>query len=231
MRFRLPGLGFALCALTMNAAVAAEVRAGEAQRKPDRLQLDAPPGGVARRQIRALTRAELHEAIRDGFRRRGLFEFQVLAESDLQVMNPVFVTGEDPRLEVTSMACDSTGSRTWFRMRAAAEPGLLPFYVSAAGCLGGSAWLSRGQQTNSVLGTSQGNGRPLAKVRDAPRPVLVGPGQVAQLRIEGAGYRISRRVVPLEKGVLGQWVRVRCLDSRRVVKAQVGGSSLVQMIP
>jgi flagella basal body P-ring formation protein FlgA len=53
--------------------------------------------------------------------------------------------------------------------------------------------------------------------------VMVNQGKRAVLLMEGRSFQISIPVIPLENGVLGQQVRVRNIDSRRVVAAEVVG--------
>jgi len=53
--------------------------------------------------------------------------------------------------------------------------------------------------------------------------LMVNQGKPAVLVMEGPSFRMTIPVVPLENGVLGQRVRVRNLDSRRIVAAEVVG--------
>ncbi|MGH9396959.1 MAG: flagellar basal body P-ring formation chaperone FlgA [Terriglobia bacterium] len=55
------------------------------------------------------------------------------------------------------------------------------------------------------------------------RPVLVEPGALATLIVEGNGFNIKTIVTPLQQGVLGQEIRVRNTESKQVVEAQVTG--------
>lgn len=61
------------------------------------------------------------------------------------------------------------------------------------------------------------------------RPVLVEPGTLSTLIVHGPGFNIKTIVVPLEQGVLGQEIRVRNVESHRVLEARVAGQdSLVK---
>ncbi|HEX5483632.1 MAG TPA: flagellar basal body P-ring formation chaperone FlgA [Terriglobia bacterium] len=55
------------------------------------------------------------------------------------------------------------------------------------------------------------------------QPVLVEPGTLATLILQGAGFSIKTIVTPLEQGVLGQEIRVRNKETRQVVEAKVTG--------
>jgi flagellar basal body P-ring formation protein FlgA len=54
-------------------------------------------------------------------------------------------------------------------------------------------------------------------------PVLVQPGVLARLIVQGGGFSIKTVVTPLEQGVLGQEVRARNTETREVIEARVIG--------
>lgn len=55
------------------------------------------------------------------------------------------------------------------------------------------------------------------------RPVLVEPGALATLIVQGNGFNIKTIVTPLQQGVLGQEIRVRNTESKLVLEARVTG--------
>ncbi len=57
--------------------------------------------------------------------------------------------------------------------------------------------------------------------------VLVEPDTLATLIVRGGGFNIKTMVTPLEQGVMGQEIRVRNIESRQVVEAQVAGRDLL----
>jgi flagella basal body P-ring formation protein FlgA len=65
-------------------------------------------------------------------------------------------------------------------------------------------------------------GQPVSR-GDFASPVLVEPGALATLILQGSGFKIKTIVTPLEQGMLGQEVRVRNTESRQVVEAKVVG--------
>lgn len=58
---------------------------------------------------------------------------------------------------------------------------------------------------------------------DFHRPILVEPGTLATLTIQGKGFRIKTVVTAFEQGVMGQEIQVRNTETRQVVEAQVVG--------
>ncbi|MGH9406252.1 MAG: flagellar basal body P-ring formation chaperone FlgA [Terriglobia bacterium] len=75
-----------------------------------------------------------------------------------------------------------------------------------------------GLQTRAALN----QGQPVTRF-DFAKAVLVQPGVLATLVVRGSGFSIKTQVTPLEAGVLGQEVRVRNTESRRVLEAKVIG--------
>jgi flagellar basal body P-ring formation protein FlgA len=65
-------------------------------------------------------------------------------------------------------------------------------------------------------------GQPVART-EFGMPVLVRPGVLASLIVEGGNFSIKIVVTPLEQGVLGQEVRVRNTETRAVLEATVIG--------
>jgi hypothetical protein len=57
-----------------------------------------------------------------------------------------------------------------------------------------------------------------------PGPVLVKPGHLALLMIEGEGFRITQPVMPLKRASLGEWVRVSDPRTHHSWLAQVSGT-------
>ena len=51
--------------------------------------------------------------------------------------------------------------------------------------------------------------------------VLVEPGKLATMVVDGNGFRISTTVLPLQSGVRGQQIRVRNLNTQRILLAEV----------
>jgi flagella basal body P-ring formation protein FlgA len=65
-------------------------------------------------------------------------------------------------------------------------------------------------------------GQPVART-EFGMPVLVKPGVLASLIVQGGGFSIKTIVTPLEEGVLGQEIRVRNTETREVIEAKVIG--------
>ena len=212
----------------------------ERQNLPSLLErLEIPDRLIVTRPRRRLSSAEIWTAIEDFLAERGLPApvpqacmvssaegptlmnaeaaepgKQHCAQGGLGLQAPVFVTQLDPGLAVKSMEPDRVRRRLRFLLWTAHEPQVLPFYVNVEKLWSAAAWSSQ----------------PLRSMRPAHSPavVLVAAGKPARLVIETPNLRLTARVSPLESGVKGQVIRVRNLDTQRVLEGQVVGPGLLQ---
>ena len=202
-------------------------------------RLEIPDRLIVTRPRRRLSSAEIWTAIEDFLAERGLPApvpqacmvssadgptlmnaeaaepgKQHCAQGGLGLQAPVFVTQLDPGLAVKSMEPDRVRRRLRFLLWTAHEPQVLPFYVNVEKLWSAAAWSSQ----------------PLRSMRPAHSPavVLVAAGKPARLVIETPNLRLTARVSPLESGVKGQVIRVRNLDTQRILEAQVVGVGLLQ---
>ena len=180
----------------------------------------------------------------------------VCAPAELNLQAPVFVTKPDPGLEVKRVEPDRVQRRIRFLLWTSKEPQVLPFYVtveelnrvaawgSGYGEQGGKGpisayfrvepWKTWGDLIQSPAG--RGNGslhvgahqKGPAQTATAPPMVLVAAGKPAKLVVETATLRLTVPVTPLESGVKGQLIRVRNLDTQRVLEAEVVGEGLLE---
>ena len=180
----------------------------------------------------------------------------VCATAQLNLQAPVFVTKTDPGLEVKRVEPDRVQRRIRFLLWTSKEPQVLPFYVTVEELNRVAAWGSGyGEQsgaspisTNSHVEpwmtwggltdfpASRGDvsphvtpdpGMPVRQAKSSPI-VLVAAGKPAKLVVETATLRLTVEVTPLESGVKGQLIRVRNLDTQRVLEAEVVGEGLLE---
>jgi len=180
----------------------------------------------------------------------------VCASDGLDLQAPVFVTRSDPGLKVKRVETDRVRGKIRFLLWASQEPHVLPFYVTGGKLSDWTAWTSHHNQQTSggpasadSHGASRKNGGDLADspavfsgssapvaaqksepTREATSPpiVLVAAGKPAKLVVETATLRMTALVTPLERGVKGQLIRVKNLDTQRVFEAEVVGAGLLR---
>lgn len=216
--------------------------------------LELPKQIVIRRFHRPITREEIVQAIDGVLGNQGVDEKELLHPQGLQLSGPVYVTTEDPGLQVLRIAADPSRHETQFTMWTSREPENLPFIVTVEHVLKLPTLIVRraippgevvssadfalemrpaghpvstssvsaadlvGLETRAELRAGQPVDRDLFKC-----PVLVKPGALATLVVQGAAFSIKTVVDPLEQGVLGQEIRVRNTETRQVVEARVVG--------
>jgi len=66
-----------------------------------------------------------------------------------------------------------------------------------------------------------------APANPAPAPALVQPGRAAKMLFEGEGFKITTRVLPLQRAGMGQVIRVFDPMARQVSLARVEGKDLM----
>ena len=129
----------------------------------------------------------------------------------------------DPQLELTELR-PSAGDCGWLaqmrcRKRRACASFLVEIAVSDPALVGGT-------RARALAGASF---RKQMNLRSASEPVLVQPGRIALLVIEGDGFRITQPVMPLKPGRLGELLRVSDPLTHRALIARVSGEGIVRL--
>ena len=166
-----------------------------------------------------------------------------LAGSRIELATPVYVTQDDPGLEVSEIEFDALHQVTRFRLSISKEPGHLPFFVTVPGRFNGKlragnlgeAKTGRASAKQSSASTFPGSTMKPERDQAAQAPpsrneraeLMVKAGAETRLVIQGADYRLTSTVIPLQSGTLGQQIRVRDPVTRKLLTAQVVGPGLL----
>ncbi len=214
-------------------------------------RLAIPERIVIQRSHRSLSSSELFQAIRVGLGGQGLPDSGDWNPGDLKLSAPVYVTLDDPGLEVTRIELDPLRKETRFRLWTSKEPTILPFWVTVAhdvkvptlvarhdmpagkeaqatdfqveeraGTPGGQRLLAASDLAGMQARAPVRSGQPVIRSMFT-RVVLVEAGKPARLVAEGAHFRISTTVIPLQAGVMGQQIRVRDAETQHILSAEV----------
>ncbi len=218
-------------------------------------QLQIPLRITVRRYGRRLTAAEVANAINAVL---GNGNGTGKLESGELTLPAVYVTQDDPGIEIVRIEADPLRQQTRFLVHARRETSLLPFWVvthaSVRGVRSAAAALvtARAIQAGQVVAPedfvvvnegAQEDVPPAVSAADFAGlqakvnlkagqrvnrsmfepPVLVEPGVPVRLVVEQSGFRITTSVIPLQRGVLGQRIRVRDPDTHRILAAEVVG--------
>jgi hypothetical protein len=190
-------------------------------------QVSIPERIVVSSQARSITLNEVFEVIRAALKRNGIASGETLRPEDILLESQVFVGPGDSGLHVMRMDFDRGLGRARFLLWPSSDPKVLPFFVTArlAGELPGLLFrsapeLSRIAKVGSVV---------VVSARPAKQEVLVERGEQATLMLRSDTLRMFVDVVSLERGTLGQRIRVRMMDTGKVVNAQVDGRSHLEV--
>ncbi len=132
------------------------------------------------------------------------------------------VPGADARLEVTQIVFDETIGRTRFRLQPHTAPGSNAFFVTARAAPKAFARVS----TNAARLTSVST----KAVSVVDSPVLVDPRQFARLHLRSPSAEMLLAVKPLQRGHLGETIRVRVPSSGKTLQGRVTGKDFLEAV-
>jgi len=170
-----------------------------------------PQSVTVRRTGRQLSRQEAWAAIRAFLEKHPVTSLRSLRVEDLTFDAAVVVSADDTKLAVTRLTFDDALQCARFRMRLQHTANSQPFYVTAR-----------------IPSGTTGLARPLfADISVSPQvpgpgsTVLVDPRQSARLHLHSADSDMLLTVQPLQRGRLGQTIRVRLRASGKTLQARV----------
>lgn len=194
-------------------------------------KLILPANVLVERDSRELSREEVLAAIRKTLTRRGFDNVGTLTPEDVQFGVPVRVTTRRPGLRVIGMHIDPALRLAVFRLWTTSESDVRPFDVTLRPVGGLKVWLEsvtgEGRSAHGQAPTVRTRILPVAGAgiiwparRQRPKPLVL-PWQTASLLLISGTMEIHTTAEPLERGYLGQVIRVRVHKTRRVFRATV----------
>jgi hypothetical protein len=169
----------------------------------------------AKRMERLVTREEVFDAIQ-AFLATPQNSSLPFHAQDIHLGPAVWVPVKEALLAVTQNKFDPLTGCNWFRLRSGALPELLPFYASIC-------------TTRLIEKKSSLPQIAFARLTSAPHgsedssPFLVEPGHPARLLVSSPDSQMILLVHPLQRGRLGESVRVRLEGSVKTLTGQVTG--------
>jgi hypothetical protein len=202
--------------------------------------VDVPEKILVRRSGRAITKEEVTEAIGTTLRRNEIFAGAAVAPEAVHFPGDVLVSTANADLRVTRVEMDRSLHIMKFWLVSGAEPTILPFMVMARPT-GGSSELAEMLGNPSVqhprTNTDFHTAATARQLRDAidqgssevpsekppVRPVTcVEAGKIARLHLVSAtGTQIFLTVTALDRGAIGQSVRVKIQTTGKILDARV----------
>jgi len=194
---------------------------------PDILaEIAVPERIMVSREARPITVAEVLGAIRKALEHSSVRAGETLGAEDILLQSPVFVSPGDAGLQVMRMDLDAGLRRARFLLWPSLDPTVLPFFVTAR--LDGdlprtpvhAAEQRRSPESPKISSAAKSPAKPV---------VLVVPGGRATLVLRSATLQMIADVAPLERGILGQQIRVRVMDTGKIFNAQVDGPAHLEV--
>ncbi|MGH9740954.1 MAG: hypothetical protein ACRD51_01250 [Candidatus Acidiferrum sp.] len=176
---------------------------------------EIPRAITVRRAGRLISRREVFEAIQSALARNPIQGIPALRLQDVSMEAAVRVPPGDPGLEVTQITFDHFLRRARVRLWPRSAPGVLPFFVTikAAGSFFGQSIAPR-----IVAIAAHPTG-----LTSNSTPVFVPMNRLAHLHIHSADLDMLLEVRPLQRGYLGEVIRVRLPGTGRTLQARVTG--------
>jgi hypothetical protein len=173
---------------------------------------------TVRRATHVVTRGEVLAAIRQALAKSELPNFPSLQPDDVS-FDPIALPDQASHLEVTEITYDEFIGRARFRLRVISAPEVHPFYVTAILPFGSTINPSSLRGAVAAHTSSSSSTSP-------DSPVLLDPGRLARLHLHSSNANIFLDVRPLQRGHLGEIIRVRFPSNGRTFRARVteGGS-------
>jgi hypothetical protein len=195
-------------------------------------EIQVPERILVRRAGRLITKEEVTKAIQSTLLHNEEFSKLTVTTANVRFAAAVLVSAENADLQVTRIEVDHTLQQLNFWLVSGADTGILPFLVmvrpqGASSILAGLEDDASAQES----GTENKPGslesvlfrRHLAHAKQRS-VAIVEPGKTAQLHlISGKTTEMFLPATALERGSLGQQIRVRLEASGRVMEAQVVG--------
>jgi len=181
-----------------------------------------PEAIVVRRASHLVTREEVFEAIERALSKSSLPELPAVRLEDISLEAAVLVPENNPELEVTQITFDEFIGRARFRLWSKSSPAVHPFYVTAKAA---SDFERNAARPRAPLLPGL-DARPLPQF--VATPVLVETSHFASLYLHSTNSNMQLQVKPLQRGRLGDIIRVRLPSNGRTFLARVTGSGALE---
>jgi hypothetical protein len=190
-------------------------------------EVSVPERIVVSRNSRPITLSEVFEAIRSALHRSGAPGAAALQPGDVFLESQVFVGPGDSGLRVMRVDIDRGLRRARFLLWPSRSPKVLPFFVTVrfAGEMP-SAPFRPAMEFGRIV---QHSATTTAAARPAKQEILVAAGESATLTLHSDTLRIFVDVVSLERGTLGQQIRVRMPETGKIFNAHVDGRAHLEV--
>jgi hypothetical protein len=190
-------------------------------------EVAVPERIMVSRDSRPITVQEVFAAIRNALEHSGISAAAELHPEDILLQTQVLVGPGDAGLEVLRSDFDTGLKRGRFLLWPAHDPKVLPFFVAVR--FTGNSTTAAFHSITEMNRIANRPDLPPVSVALAKAEVLVSPGEQATLILHSDALRMIADVVPLERGTMGQRVRVRVVETGKTFSAQVDGRAHLEL--
>jgi hypothetical protein len=182
---------------------------------------------IVRTDFRPITVNEVFETIRAALAQKGLISAGTLRPEDILLESQILVAPGDSGLQVMRMDLDHGLRRARFLLWPSRSPKVIPFFATAKleGDLAGLPY----RPTADLGHIANPHAIVPATALHAKAEILVGQGERATLMLRSDALRMFVDVVSLERGALGQQIRVRMAETGKILNARVDGRSHLEV--
>ena len=190
-------------------------------------EVSIPERIVVRTDSRPITVNEVFETICATLAQKGLVSAGTLRPEDILLESQILVAPGDSGLQVMRMDLDRGLRRARFLLWPSHSPKVLPFFAMAKleGDLAGFPY--RATADFGHIANTRAIVPPAA--RPAKAEILVGQGERATLMLRSDALRMFVEVVSMERGAMGQQIRVRMTETGKILNARVDGRSHLEV--
>ena len=177
-------------------------------------EFQIPDNISVHRASHLVTRAEVLAAIRAALAKNKDANLPDLQIEDLS-FGAVLLPNQASHLEVTEISFDEFIGRARFRLWSASAPAIHPFYVTAR------VPFPPGGHRSFLIPASLGDSTALSRASPVASPVLIEAGRTAVLHLHSSNSSLFLEVKSLQRGRLGEVIRVRLPANGKTFRARV----------
>jgi len=182
------------------------------------------------RPSRVLSRTEILAALAASAAVNQFSGLQSLRLEDIVSAPDILVAEATPRIEITSIGPDISGSALRVRVWISSEPRIPPFWITLRRVMTPSGAAGDAAAPRSLVPVVPVSTAATASVNEALNQVVVIPrGKLVQVVMRGTGMRILASGTALEAGRQGQRIRVRSEYAGKIVLATVLNAETVKL--
>jgi len=169
-----------------------------------------------------VTREEVFAAVQQALAKNKSAEWPPFQLEDLSLDAAVFVPDDRPELEVTQITFDEFIGCARFRLWTRSAPEVHPFFATARTSTQ-SPILS-----SSLSATNTGVASVALRGSKSAQPILIESNRLARLHLHSANASMLLEVKTLQRGSLGDVIRVRLPGNGKTLLARVDGSGSLE---